>query len=86
MTEFTPLASTIGGMLIGLSAVLLMLFMGRIAGISGIASRLLPPVAGVALVAVGSLGRHEAVAHSDVDLVLLHDGKRKPAAGGKASR
>ncbi len=35
---------------------------------------LLPPVAGVALVAVGSLGRREVVAHSDVDLVLLHAG------------
>ncbi len=45
MTEFTPIASTIGGALIGLSAVLLMLFTGRIAGISGIAGRLLPPVA-----------------------------------------
>ncbi len=45
MTEFTPVASTLGGMLIGLSAVLLMLFMGRIAGISGIVSRLLPPLA-----------------------------------------
>lgn len=35
---------------------------------------LLPPVSGVALVAVGSLGRREVVAHSDVDLVLLHSG------------
>lgn len=43
MTEFTPLASLFGGMLIGLSAVLLMLWEGRIAGISGIAGRLLPP-------------------------------------------
>jgi uncharacterized protein len=43
MTEFTPLASTVGGMMIGLSAVLLMLWEGRIAGISGIAGRLLPP-------------------------------------------
>lgn len=43
MTSFTPIASFIGGMLIGLSAVLLMLLEGRIAGISGIASRLLPP-------------------------------------------
>lgn len=43
MTEFTPLASFIGGALIGLSAVLLMLFEGRIAGISGIVSKLLPP-------------------------------------------
>lgn len=43
MTEFTPLASLIGGTLIGLSAALMMLLEGRIAGISGIASRLLPP-------------------------------------------
>ena len=43
MTQFTPLASLIGGMMIGLSAVLLMLWEGRIAGISGIAGRLLPP-------------------------------------------
>lgn len=43
MTEFTPVASLVGGALIGLSAVLLMLWEGRIAGISGIAGRLLPP-------------------------------------------
>jgi uncharacterized membrane protein YedE/YeeE len=36
MTDFTPLAGTAGGMLIGLSAVLLMASLGRIAGISGI--------------------------------------------------
>jgi uncharacterized membrane protein YedE/YeeE len=43
MTEFTPWASLIGGALIGLSAVLMMLVEGRVAGISGIATRLLPP-------------------------------------------
>jgi uncharacterized protein len=43
MTEFTPLASTIGGAMIGLSAVLLMASHGRIAGISGIAVRMMPP-------------------------------------------
>src|SRR5215207_69623 len=42
-TSFTPLASAIGGALIGLSAVLLLALTGRIAGVSGIASRLLPP-------------------------------------------
>ncbi len=42
-TEFTPIASAIGGALIGLSAVLLMLMNGRIAGISGILSRFLMP-------------------------------------------
>jgi uncharacterized protein len=45
VTEFTPLASTIGGMLIGISAVMLMLFNGRIAGISGILGRLFPTTA-----------------------------------------
>jgi uncharacterized protein len=45
-TEFTPIASTIGGVLIGLSAVVLMLFHGRVAGISGLIGRLLPPHAG----------------------------------------
>ena len=42
-TDFTPLASLLGGGLIGLSAVLLMAFQGRIAGISGIAVRMMPP-------------------------------------------
>jgi uncharacterized membrane protein YedE/YeeE len=43
MTEFTPLPSLFGGMLIGLAVVLLMAANGRVAGISGIASRVLPP-------------------------------------------
>ena len=41
MANFTPLSAAIGGALIGLSAVLLMLLTGRIAGISGIFSGLL---------------------------------------------
>ncbi len=46
-TEFTPLSGLAGGALIGLSAVLLMLGSGRIAGNSGIFSGLLemPPTA-----------------------------------------
>jgi len=36
MENFTPLTATIGGVLIGISAVLLMSLTGRIAGISGI--------------------------------------------------
>jgi uncharacterized membrane protein YedE/YeeE len=36
MANFTPLSAALGGALIGLAAVLLMLFTGRIAGISGI--------------------------------------------------
>ncbi len=43
LTPFTPLASLLGGLLIGAAAVLLMAGQGRIAGISGITSRLLPP-------------------------------------------
>ena len=44
MTEFTPMMSLLGGALIALSAVLLMAFHGRIAGMTGILTSLLPPV------------------------------------------
>ena len=43
MTEFTPISSLLGGGLIGLAAVLLMAFHGRIAGMTGILSGLVPP-------------------------------------------
>jgi uncharacterized membrane protein YedE/YeeE len=46
MTEFTPVAALIGGALIGLSAMLLMLLTGRIAGISGIMAGCLAFVGG----------------------------------------
>lgn len=36
MTEFTPMSAVVGGVLIGLGAVMAMGLMGRIAGISGI--------------------------------------------------
>lgn len=36
MENFTPVSALIGGVLIGLSATLLLLFNGRIAGVSGI--------------------------------------------------
>ena len=39
--NFTPVSGLIGGLLIGLSTVLLILFYGRIAGISGIVGGLL---------------------------------------------
>lgn len=41
MENFTPLSSFAGGVLIGLSAVVLMLLNGRIAGVSGITAGLL---------------------------------------------
>ncbi len=43
MTEFTPLLSSLGGVLIGLAAVLLMALNGRIAGVTGIVSGLIAP-------------------------------------------
>jgi uncharacterized protein len=46
VTEFTPFASSLGGAMIGVAAVMLMALNGRIAGISGIVGRLLPPYAG----------------------------------------
>ena len=46
MENFTPISALIGGMLIGLSAILFMLLNGRIAGVSGIAGGLIVPVAG----------------------------------------
>jgi uncharacterized protein len=44
MTDLTPYQSLLGGALIGLSAVVLMLGQGRIAGMTGIVAGLLPPV------------------------------------------
>lgn len=41
MTDFTPFLSLFGGGLIGLACLILLLFNGRIAGISGIFSQLL---------------------------------------------
>ena len=43
MNNFTPISAAVGGGLAGLSAVLLMLFTGRIAGISGIFGGLINP-------------------------------------------
>jgi uncharacterized protein len=45
LTDFTPLASLAGGVLIGISAVMVMALFGRIAGISGIAKGVLGLVA-----------------------------------------
>ncbi|MFZ6649470.1 YeeE/YedE family protein [Undibacterium sp. TJN25] len=44
--SFTPYAALLGGALIGLAAALLMLFSGRIAGISGIVGGLFRPTDG----------------------------------------
>lgn len=46
MENFTPVSAAVGGVLIGLSAVLFMALNGRIAGISGIVAGVLTPVSG----------------------------------------
>jgi uncharacterized membrane protein YedE/YeeE len=64
MDQFTPVASLVGGALIGLAASLLLLGAGRIAGVSGIVGGLLAPAPGeiawralfVAGLIVGGLG------------------------------
>jgi len=43
MSNFTPVSALIGGAMIGLSAALLMLLVGRVAGISGMIGDLLAP-------------------------------------------
>jgi uncharacterized protein len=43
MANFTPISAAIGGALIGLAAVLLMRFNGRIAGVTGIMDGLINP-------------------------------------------
>jgi uncharacterized membrane protein YedE/YeeE len=45
LTDFTPWQSLFGGALIGFSAVLLMALHGRIAGMTGILSGVIPPLA-----------------------------------------
>lgn len=45
-TPFTPVEGVLGGALIGLAAALLLLADGRVAGISGILARALPPIRG----------------------------------------
>jgi len=46
MHNFTPIASLMGGILIGLSAAAMLLMNGKIAGISGIFAGILKPVKG----------------------------------------
>jgi len=43
MSHFTPLPALAGGVLIGISAAMLLVFQGRIAGISGILAGLVSP-------------------------------------------
>jgi uncharacterized membrane protein YedE/YeeE len=49
MTNFTPYSALMGGLLIGSAASLLLWLDGRVAGVSGILSGLLPPSSGEAV-------------------------------------
>lgn len=46
IVNFQPYSALLGGALIGLSAALLLLLNGRMAGVSGVLGRLLPPTLG----------------------------------------
>jgi uncharacterized protein len=56
MHNFTPLASLLGGILIGISASAMLLLDGKIAGISGIVAGVLRPVRGDTLWRICFLG------------------------------
>jgi uncharacterized membrane protein YedE/YeeE len=56
MHNFTPFASLLGGILIGLSASAMLLLVGKIAGISGILAGVLKPVRGDSLWRIYFLG------------------------------
>jgi uncharacterized protein len=67
LENFTPLSAFSGGLLIGLSATILLLVNGRIAGISGMLGGLLPPqpraevfwrLAFIAGIILGAFGLH----------------------------
>jgi [protein-PII] uridylyltransferase len=47
----------------------------RAADLDAWLARLLPPVAGVALLAVGGLGRRECLRYGDLDLIIVHSGR-----------
>ena len=90
MTAFTPLAGTSGGILIGLSAVVLMGGIGRIAGLSGIfggilSQRWTEEQAWRALFLVGTLGGAVIVAllgGIDTDAIAFPGTPLTTALGG----
>ncbi len=46
MENFTPVSALLGGALIGVAAAMFLVMNGRLAGVSGIVSRLFPPAKG----------------------------------------
>lgn len=87
MGSFTPISATLGGILIGLAAVLLMYGNGRIAGISGILGGVigdrkqwgwrLPFLAGLILVPFGLI-----LTNPDLRVVMFHTDKWTLLIGG----
>lgn len=89
MTDFTPVAALIGGALIGSAAVILLFATGRIAGVSGVLGRLLPPytdhewpgrlafIAGLVLAPV----LYQAVTQQNIQQVVLANTGLMIAAG-----
>lgn len=82
VTLFTPLASFLGGSIIGIAAVLLMFMTGRIAGVSGIAARLFPPYLDLEFAGRFSFIAGLVVAPFVVFLVTGHAPVRTVQAGG----
>jgi uncharacterized membrane protein YedE/YeeE len=76
MADFTPYSAFAGGLLIGLAAIVMMLFQGRIAGISGIVGGLFAPRAGEvawrAAFVIGLLGG-AAIAGAAVGVPVLRE-------------
>jgi uncharacterized protein len=89
LTEFTPLSATAGGILVGLSTVLMMATTGRIAGVSGFVSRLMPPyvddqsLARLAFVAglITAPWLFSAIGRGDVDMTVTRNVALLAAAG-----
>jgi uncharacterized membrane protein YedE/YeeE len=82
MEHFTPISATIGGILIGLSASMMLLISGRIAGISGIIGGLLgrPADLGARLSFLGGLLAGGLLLSVLTPEVFAMDLARSPAA------
>ena len=81
MTEFTPMASLAGGVLIGLAALWMMAALGRIAGVSGLLGRLMPPGAATGEARGISVGFVLGMLAAPVLLVLLNQPVEQTVSG-----
>lgn len=81
MTEFTPITSLAGGVLIGLAALWMMAALGRIAGVSGLLGRLIPPGAATGESRRVSLGFVLGMLAAPLLLVLLNQPVEQNVSG-----